>query len=366
MTFGKIAGKIHLWLGLLTGTVVFFVGITGAACVFQSEIESLLNTGAGTKVPAQQSPFIQPSVLKNAAESALPEYSMAGVMYQTGNRAALAWVRNAGGHYGSAVINPYTAEVIHINKPGTFNFFEVMMYGHRTLWLPYETGHLIVSCSTLAFIILLITGLIRWLSKNRYALKRSFRLCRKPTTKWRTKNYDLHNIAGFHAFSVMLLLAITGCTFGLEWFAKGIYSIASGGKTMPKEAAVYSDTTQMNTAGLKTAEDVIWQKITAENPKFAHLYLTFADGNNPQSVIYVYVGNDKGKNCGDKYVFDKYTLKELRSSKSPDMAFAAQLQNIVYGIHTGQILGLPTKILAFGGSLIAASLPVTGFLIESV
>jgi len=34
-----------------------------------------------------------------------------------------------------------------------------------------------------------------------------------------------------------------------------------------------------------------------------------------------------------------------------------------YDIHTGAILGLPGKILAFFASLICASLPVTGFYI---
>jgi uncharacterized iron-regulated membrane protein len=34
-----------------------------------------------------------------------------------------------------------------------------------------------------------------------------------------------------------------------------------------------------------------------------------------------------------------------------------------YDIHTGAILGLPGKFLAFFASLIAASLPVTGFMI---
>ncbi|MEO8961981.1 MAG: PepSY-associated TM helix domain-containing protein [Ginsengibacter sp.] len=34
-----------------------------------------------------------------------------------------------------------------------------------------------------------------------------------------------------------------------------------------------------------------------------------------------------------------------------------------YDIHTGQLLGLAGKILAFLASLIAASLPITGFYI---
>jgi len=34
-----------------------------------------------------------------------------------------------------------------------------------------------------------------------------------------------------------------------------------------------------------------------------------------------------------------------------------------YDIHIGAVLGLPGKIMAFVASLIAASLPITGFII---
>ncbi|MFC1223951.1 PepSY domain-containing protein [Pedobacter sp. BG31] len=34
-----------------------------------------------------------------------------------------------------------------------------------------------------------------------------------------------------------------------------------------------------------------------------------------------------------------------------------------YDIHVGAILGLPGKVMAFFASLIAASLPITGFII---
>jgi uncharacterized iron-regulated membrane protein len=41
-----------------------------------------------------------------------------------------------------------------------------------------------------------------------------------------------------------------------------------------------------------------------------------------------------------------------------------QLLRMNYDIHTGAVIGLPGKILAFFASLIAASLPVTGFYIR--
>ncbi|MNE72299.1 hypothetical protein D3C80_1682250 [compost metagenome] len=42
---------------------------------------------------------------------------------------------------------------------------------------------------------------------------------------------------------------------------------------------------------------------------------------------------------------------------------ADKIQRMNYDIHVGAVLGLPGKILAFFASLIASSLPITGFMI---
>ena len=41
MTFKKIIGTLHLWLGLFSGLVVFVVAVTGCIYVFQKEIQDL-------------------------------------------------------------------------------------------------------------------------------------------------------------------------------------------------------------------------------------------------------------------------------------------------------------------------------------
>lgn len=39
MTFKKIIGKIHLWLGLASGLVVFILGATGCIYCFEKELQ---------------------------------------------------------------------------------------------------------------------------------------------------------------------------------------------------------------------------------------------------------------------------------------------------------------------------------------
>ena len=69
MTFKKIIGKIHLWLGLSSGLIVLFLGITGCILAFELEIRSW--TEPYRYVQAQDKPFLPPTLLKEEAEKHL-------------------------------------------------------------------------------------------------------------------------------------------------------------------------------------------------------------------------------------------------------------------------------------------------------
>ncbi|HEY6975691.1 MAG TPA: PepSY-associated TM helix domain-containing protein, partial [Chitinophagaceae bacterium] len=70
----------------------------------------------------------------------------------------------------------------------------------------------------------------------------------------------------------------------------------------------------------------------------------------------------------DFFHYDQYTGKLLPAEGSYEGKFknaklADKIVRMNYDIHVGAVLGLAGKVLAFFGSLVAASLPITGFLI---
>ena len=91
--------------------------------------------------------------------------------------------------------------------------------------------------------------------------------------------------------------------------------------------------------------------------------------NLPSDPIEVIVNHRPGTYYNaDYFHYDQYTgtsLKALGSwdGKYSEAKLADKIARMNYDIHVGAILGLPGKILAFFASLIAASLPVTGFMV---
>ncbi|MEX0881899.1 MAG: PepSY-associated TM helix domain-containing protein, partial [Cyclobacteriaceae bacterium] len=153
MKLKKAIGKIHLWLGLSSGLVVFIVAITGCIYAFQSEIQDL--TQSYRFVEPQQGPVLPPTQIWEKADKALPDKHLHAVLYPTPDRSAQAIYYSFEDHYYYFVyVNPYTGEVLKV-KDEFADFFRLVLDGHFYLWLPPEIGQPVVASFTLVFLVMM-------------------------------------------------------------------------------------------------------------------------------------------------------------------------------------------------------------------
>lgn len=362
MTVKKAVLKIHLWLGLLSGLVILFLGITGCILAFQKEIESV--TQSYRYVAAQQKEFLPPSQLTEIGAAQLPGKHLHAVLYEGKKNAAqvIFYQFEPEQYYHIVYVNPYDGSVLKV-KDMNRDFFRQVIMGHYYLWLPPIIGQPIVASATLIFVIMMISGLVLWWPKNKAAQKQRFSI--KWDARWRRKNYDLHNVLGFYMTWVAIILAFTGLIWGFQWFAKSVYTVMGGTNALVYQEPL-SDSTQAATSKQQPAIDIIWHKMKKEHPLAEILEVhvpetkasPIAANANPDASTYWQT---------DYRYFDQFTLKELPAAsfygRFKDAAVADKLIRMNYDIHTGAIWGIAGKILMFFASLIAASLPVTGFYI---
>jgi uncharacterized iron-regulated membrane protein len=361
MSVKKVVVKIHLWLGLLSGLVILFLGITGCILAFQREFENALHSYR--YVDAQTRDFLPPSQLKDIGTAQLPGKHLHAVLYGGKKNAAqvIFYEFEPVEYYYIVYVNPYDGRVLKV-KNMSRDFFRQVIMGHYYLWLPPHIGQPIVATATLIFVIMMISGLILWWPRNSAARKQRFTI--KWNARWRRKNYDLHNVLGFYMTWVAIILALTGLIWGFQWFAKSVYSVTGGTNSLVYQEPV-SDTTKQ-TQLQRPAIDIIWEKMKAEHPGAEILEVHIPVSNS--SPIAANANPDAATYWKTDYrYFDQFTLEELPAQsiygRFKDAAAADKLIRMNYDIHTGAILGLPGKILMFFASLIAASLPVTGFYI---
>ncbi|MCC8426558.1 PepSY-associated TM helix domain-containing protein [Mucilaginibacter sp. UR6-11] len=349
---------IHRWLGFISGLVVVIVSITGCLFVFQDEIQDALYSYR--KVKVQHTPYLLPSQLKQIALKQYPVAETGFVAYYGADRPAMVMVTvpKLGTRY--IFIDPYNGRLLHDQNVGR-DFFVIVEYIHLYLLLPPAIGRQIVGWSVIIFVVLMITGIILWWPKRKSDRKRSFTI--KWAGRWRRINYDLHNVLGFYACSIAVILAITGLSIAFEWVSKGIKNTANLGKIYAAEEQIpVSDSINKPAVPINT-----WDKsfLYAQNKSpQAHMFFIYTDSKKEASTVEViayYQPMHYYKS--DSYEFDQFTAKPLKILMHQNKSPGLKMNSMNYDLHVGQLLGLTGKIIAFLTSLICASLPITGFVI---
>ncbi|MGR3812109.1 PepSY-associated TM helix domain-containing protein [Jiulongibacter sp. NS-SX5] len=364
MTFKKLVGQIHLWLGLTTGLVVFIISITGCLYAFESEIQDAIEKFRFSEV--EDRPVLPPSVFVEKAKEVLPGKHLHAINYpETGRSVEAIFYSFDPEYYDVIYLNPYTAELLHV-KDMEANFFHWVLDGHYYLWLPPQIGQPITAYSTLIFLVMLVSGIILWWPKNKSAAKQRFKFKWKSTTKWKRKNYDLHNIPGFYASWLLLVLAVTGIVFGIQWFREAYYGAIGGEKSVMYAEPLSAIKGKPQDYKTTNAMDEIWHRVLEEEPEAISIEVHVPESDSSSLAVNTNTLSDKYWTLNYRY-FDQYTLEELEVDhvygKLEDATAADKLMRMNYDIHIGAIWGFPGKILAFLLSLTAASLPITGFLI---
>jgi uncharacterized iron-regulated membrane protein len=356
--FKKTLLFAHRWLGFISGLVVVIISITGCLFVFQDEIQDAIHDYR--KVEIQNKPYLLPTQLKQIALKQYPRAEAGTVGYYGPNRPAAVFmeVPKAGSRY--VYLNPYTGKFLHAEDPQS-NFFIVVEYIHLYLLLPPAIGSQIVGWSVVAFVAIMITGIILWWPKRKSDRKRSFTI--KWGGRWRRVNYDLHNILGFYAFSIALILAITGLAIAFEPVSDGIKVTTNLGKTYANEDVEPVSDSLKKTQAVTNPFDKAFIYAKSHSPQ-ANMFFVYGDSKKAAATVGVWAYyKPLHYYKSDSYEFDQYTLKPLKILHHKTKSAGLKMNSMNYDIHVGQILGLTGKIIAFLASLICASLPVTGFII---
>lgn len=221
--------KFHLWLSVPFGIVITIICFTGALLVFEEEITAATGNGITAVAPTGES--LPLNVLADKVDATLPaDVDVKGIVVSCSPHEA--YKINLSKPKKSAVyVNQYTGEVI--GQDERLPFFQAVFRLHR--WLMDSNpgdgkifwGKMIVGTSTLACVIILLTGLVIWWPRNRKMLMNRLQIAlRKGQNRfW----YDLHVAGGFYALLLLLAMALTGLNWSFEWYKNGVYGLFGAG-----------------------------------------------------------------------------------------------------------------------------------------
>jgi len=402
--------RIHLYLALAAGLVFFVQCLTGTVLVFEEEITHLLHAERyavavpagqprlplaqlasqfqqthpqdkvlGFKVYADQARTVELTYRASKAkpggrgEGSAPQEQNGGVQGKESREGRSAMgrdqaPRSPGGPEGrggkgpggrpergsTAYLNPYTGQVLGLQTEKQLPVFKVAEDLHRRL-LAGEVGKALTGLSALFILVITATGVVLWWPKTRAMLTGRLRI--KWGASGKRLTHDLHVVLGFYCALFLFGLALTGVIMSYRWATESLFWLTNSRPTVglptPRSAA-NEDKTIAYDAALRTGQDTY---------RTAEFWRIGAPQNSSAAVAVSAPSELPLRHNGlDTLFVDRATGAALAQHRYSRQTAGAQLRRLAKPLHTGEIGGLWTKLLALVVTLTSLTFPVTGVL----
>ena len=336
--------KIHLWVGMVAALFLFALGLSGALLTFENIIDPALNARAWYVKP--QGTPLKLTQITHPIRQAFPDSTVEAVeLPQKPDDTVRILVLQSNGREVGVSVNPYTGETVGRSTDQQFLPMLLIREFHTHLLIRGRSGHMILTIAACCLLGLAVTGIVLWWPRK------IFRLQGGPSHK---VVFDLHQMLGLWSSACVLLFALTGIAIGFEdqvnrWaFAVSHMQPAPWPRPNPPAAGVPS-----------LSPDELLAK--AESIALGARPIVLVLGDRPNGPVLVIMEFPEDHVGRTRVILNRYTGDVLQFDNTRAMPVAlkyARLWN--KEIHTGDIFGWPTRILACIFSLAVAALAVTG------
>lgn len=342
---------IHLYLGLAAGLVIMTTCLTGAALVFEKELQQLIYPERyQVKVSGDR---VSISQLSDALFQSVPDAKISSVkVYADPERSVeISYSQHPEAGNTLAFMNPYSGELISLYTYRNTFFYSVFAL-HRWL-LAGDAGKLIVGISTSIFLFILITGIILWWPGSKKKLRQRLKL--KWNGGWKRINHDLHIVIGFYSAIFLFAFAFTGLAWSFQWFNDGIYRITGTENKRPDPPLSAYD---INAHSLSI--DAIHEIVRKEIADVHYYTLNLPKDSIASFGITALASSPVHEKATDQYFFDQYSGSLIGTALYKDRNLGQRVRSTFYPVHVGSIGGITGRIIAFLACAAGVIFPVTG------
>jgi uncharacterized iron-regulated membrane protein len=317
--------QLHLWTSMIAGVVLLVLGVTGAVMAFEEPLDHVLNPGLFYVRPqAQRMPIAD---MVSSLQKAFPRQRVNMIMLgKSPDLAALAVMRGGGPVY----LDPYTGQVK--GKRKGVGFTQTVHNIHLRLWMG-RTGEMVGSVATLVLVFLTLSGIYLW-----WPLKRVTVATGKS---WRRLNFDLHYAAGFYSSLFLLIVSLTGVIVGFSDYTMDWMYKLTNSEPMDSTA----DSTPVPGAKPISPDRAV-EIAQPAMPGATLVSVVFPAKPDASYRVAFRYPEDRTPGGRSRVLVDQYSGEVLLTESSRTAPAGTRLVNLNRALHTGDIGGLPTKILA--------------------
>jgi len=335
--------KLHRWVGLLVGIIVFVVAVSGSVLVFENDIDRLTHRALLVVTPGPSRVSLESAVA--AVRAANPTAVVSGLSLPQAPTHPLI-LSMKGTPFGASV-DPYTGRYL-----GTWDRTTGLarsIHQLHTRLLAGEGGEKVVGAVSALTFLMALSGLVLWWPRKLFHVKGG-----RP---WRRVNFDLHNVLGFYSALFIVFITLSGVIIAFEGVTDPLIQKLD---KAPPPGEVFS---QAVAGGRRIGLDEAVRIATGALPgAMATVVNVPAPGKSTFRVIMKFP-EDRTPAGRSRVAMDQYSGQVLQVVSTRAVPLGSRILVLKRSIHTGDIFGPPSQAVAFVVSLMLAGQVVTGFLI---
>jgi uncharacterized iron-regulated membrane protein len=344
---------IHLWTGLVFGTLLALQGLTGSILSWRHELDRFLNPGllqvaAPGGLRDGEALTVAPGTVRQLADQLArdPRYGRPSMLMfpERAGDVFIAWYRPAPG--GSTWRQDVTRQVMvdpaTLAVTGERNWGEAglsrpllmptLFHLHRYL-MAGEGGKVVVAIEGVAMFLSALTGLVVWWPRlARSAIVAALTV--RHGGSWPRFSFQLHRAAGFFLAPLFVLSAFSGVYFNMpQWVAPAVAAVAP----LSPNAKVVN---RSEASARRIAPDEAMLAAQARLPQGRISRLSFpARANQPYEIRMRQPGELREGDGATRVSIDGGSGEVLRVVDPLRAAGADRFVNTLFPLHTGEALG---------------------------
>ena len=334
---------VHLILAIAAGSVITVLGVTGSIMAFEPEIDHWQHRALMDVTPS--GPPHSLADIGDAVRQAYPGARLDG--FTVGATPADACVVSVA--RGQVFVDPYTLRVLGVRPNGSGWLASVHQIHLRlfTVW-----GRQVVRWSGVILVLLLASGFYLWWPAKRATLTTGA----SPFRTW----FDLHNVVGIFSLVFLLVLSLTGVFIGFSDVMVPLAYTITGSTPTPQVST--------RIAGAPGARQITPDQALGIARRALPGTFPFSVSVVSPTTAYVVRSRfpeDRTPGGRSLVVIDSYTGRVIFAEGSRTAPGGRRVEILNRAVHTGDLFGLPSKIVVSIASLMAPVQLVTGLMLRA-
>jgi uncharacterized iron-regulated membrane protein len=361
MSMRKIVFWLHLIAGLVAGSVVLVMSVTGVVLAFERQLTEWADRDLRVAPPEADAKRLSISALITGVRAAETEAMPSGLTLRSDPAAPAAISL---GRERALFLNPYSGAVLGEGSKRARDFFRSVTNVHRWLGTSEENraiGRGITGACNVAFLFLVISGFYLWWPRR--GTKNAGRpiVVPKAGLRGKARYFAWHNATGFWCAPVLFFIVLSGVLMSYPWATNLLYRLTGNEPPPSRAVTARRPGPPKESSFIPDDIDRLWTIAEQRVPDWKTITVRFETSPSAPLSFSIEQGQRGRPDLRSQLALDSKTGEVVRWEPFSSFNLGRQLRSWARFVHTGEAGGALGQTIAALASSGAAFLVATGF-----